>query len=553
MQYNALMMDRVELLGVEIDNLTRAEALERLRGMIRSGGAHQVVTPAIEQVMRARRNAGFRGVLQRADLVVPDGMPLIFASRWVGAPLRERITGVDLVPQLCRIATEENVSVFFFGAAEGVADETATVLHEQFPSLQVAGTCSPPMGFYDNEAQNREAIRRIREAAPGVLFVAISSPMAEIWIDRHKEELGVPVIIGIGGAFNFITGREKRAPGWLQEIGLESLYRFIQRPRAILSRLLVNAPSFFALLIDLLTYRLQKRATRWLRPLVLGTGDAILASLCFLFSYWMYFRSGWFGDTADPYPDFSLLNMPAYSDLLNVVAVVGIAALWFQNLYERNKYLSVGRVVLRSFRAAIIGVLMLIGVTFLFKDLFFAEAFRGFSRVVFAGFGLTFFVVVCAWRLGFRWLEHTLHRRGFHLDRIIIVGDTEVAHHLADTLIHQPQLGNKPIGFVVPDASPDEHHERAPLLGGIADLQRLLPARKIDEVLIADPDLSPEDIHQLVSLCLQHGVALSIVPSIHELLGLSSEVKQVGSYPVITVALEKHISPLMNPPAERAP
>ena len=257
--------------------------------MVRSGQPHQIVTPAIEQLITARRSPDYNRMLQEADLVVPDGMPVIFAPRWHKTPLQERITGVDLVPEICRLAAEEGFRVFFFGAMEGIAQETADLMRQRFPKLQIAGVYSPPYKFEEQVHEEHKAIQLIQEAKPDVLLVAISSPRAELWIHRRKQEIHVPVMIGIGGSFNFLTGREKRAPQWIQNIGMEGIYRFLLRPREIgrgLSPMLLT----FLLLFDLLIYRSQKRIA-WSRPILLGLVDAAGAR-CFSTGDLVYFRSG---------------------------------------------------------------------------------------------------------------------------------------------------------------------------------------------------------------------------------------------------------------------
>lgn len=534
-----LIMERVEILGVEIDNLTRTEALERVRAMLRSRRPHQIITPAIEQIILTRRDPQFHEIVRQADLVVPDGMPVVFASRWSGAPLVERITGVDLVPDLCRLAAEESGSVFLLGGEPGVAEEAAQRLRESVPGLRIAGTYCPPYGFERNETEARKAVAAVRNARPDILFVALGCPKQEKWIHRHRNELGATVMIGVGGAFNFITGREKRAPVWLQNLGLEGIYRLFQRPRDIWKRIIINAPYFFLLLFDLLTYRLQKRLARWVRPLLLSVGDIVLTPLCFLFSYWLYFRSGLLAAAADPFPERSLLDMPAYSDLLHFMAALGIAALWFNRLYERDKYLTHSDTFVRALKAALSAVFLLIGFQFLFKDIFFAEEFRGFSRVVFGVFGVAFFCAVMAWRSAFRLVEDAMHKRGLHLDRILFVGATPLARELAAAMLSNPELGNRPIGFVVEGQIDREELDGIPLLGRIEDLQRLLPARKIDEVLVADPKLSASALRAIARHCRERRIALSIVPTVHELLGASSEIKRIGPIRVMTVSLDR--------------
>lgn len=536
-----VMKERVELLGVEIDNVSKAEALERIRAMLRAQTPHQIVTPAIEQVILARRDPEFRALLQAADLVVPDGMPLIFASRLSGSPLRERITGVDLMPDVCALAQQEGGRVFLLGGEPGVAEEAAQCLQHRIPGLQIAGTYCPPFGFENDLQAHQAAIDAVRAARPDVLLVALGCPKQEKWIHNNKDALGVPVMIGVGGAFNFITGREKRAPDWLQRLGLEGVYRLFQRPRDIWKRIMINAPYFVVLLADLLTYRYQKRLSRLMRPLFLGLGDIILAPLCFLFSYWLYFRSGLFGVQADPFPERSILDMPAYSDLLNFMAVLAVAALWQCRLYVRDKYLATTAIVWRSLQAAGLALFLVIAFQFLFKDIFFGGQFRGFSRMVFGLFAVTFFGVTVVWRLAFRAFEHALHRRGIQLDRIILVGNTGLSKQLAHAMLSTPELGNQPLGYVVAGRQPPAQDGPIPFLGTVDDLRRLLPARKIDEVVVADPHLPTEALGRVVTLCQKHRIALSMAPNLHEWLGVSSEIKQIGSVRVITVSPDAQV------------
>ncbi len=568
------IMNRVEILGVQIDNLSWDQALERIREMMRSGEPHQVITPAIEQVMLARRDAEFRRVLADADLVVADGMQVVFASRLHKTPLKARITGVDLVPAICRIAVEEDASVFFFGGEEGIAQEAAQCLHKENPGLRVAGTYFPPFGFEKDAEENRKAIEAIEKAKPQVLFVALGCPKQEKWIRQNRDRLGASVMIGIGGAFNMITGREKRAPQWMQQCGMEGLYRLFLRPKTVWRRIAISAPNFFLLLIDLFTYRMQKRAARWARPVILGLMDALLTPMAFLFSCWFYFRSGIFSNNADPFAEHqSIINMPAYSDLLLAVSFLTLFSLWFYKLYEQNKYLNGGALLIRIFKSSLTIVFLLICFQFIFfKGLFRELDFSGYSRAVFGFFGIFSFVALYCWRWLFFQFERWLHRHGINLDRIILVGSLESAACVAQSLSSHPEWGNQPLGAVCPNVintsnikipltldlsqrergqdgylndiainptkiEPKQHNELD--LGKISDLKRLLPARKVDEVLIVDANLAMEDLHEVVRLCLEFHVKLSVIPSIHELLGVSSEIKQMGDYQVITVALDQ--------------
>ncbi|MBD3265096.1 WecB/TagA/CpsF family glycosyltransferase, partial [bacterium] len=449
------MMERIEILGVQIDNVTSEEALDRIREMVHSGSPHQIVTPAIEQVVRGRRDPEFNQVLSEAEMVLADGMPVVFASKWSKTPLKERITGVDSIPALCRMAEQENFSVFFMGGEEGVAEETAAWCRQQFPKLKIAGTYCPPYQFELDPAQENQAIDIVRQAQPDILFLAISSPRAEKWLHRRKQELGVPVMMGIGGAFNFITGREKRAPQWIQNLGLEGIYRLAQRPGEIWKRILFNAPYFFLVFFDLLSYRLQKRFTYGGRPLGLALFDAMLAPAAFVFSYWLYFRSGVFTNQADPFPEIqSLLAIPAYSELLWIVVLLGVFSLWLMNLYARNKYISKRGIVFQTLKASILTVFLLICFQFIFLKTYLQEyQFLGFSRMVFGLFGGFLFLFWAVWRCFFHSLEQQLHRMGLSLDRIIIVGVNTSAQTINAELQNRPELGIVPIGFIDPETT----------------------------------------------------------------------------------------------------
>ncbi len=218
---------RVRILGVDIDNVTMAEAVEQLVGAAASGAFCHVVTVNPEFVMIAQRDAAFRRVLQTADLAVPDGVGLLWAARWRGAPLRERVPGVDLVERLSAAAARYGLRVFFLGAQPGVAEAAAAKLRDRYAGLPVAGTYAGSPRPEDEEY----ILALIEQARPHVLFVAYGAPQQDLWIDRHRRRLGPCVAMGVGGAFDFISGRAQRAPRWLQRLGLEWLHRLVREPR----------------------------------------------------------------------------------------------------------------------------------------------------------------------------------------------------------------------------------------------------------------------------------------------------------------------------------
>lgn len=217
----------VDILGMRVDDVTYAEALDLLRRYINSGCARMVATPNTEFAMRARRDREFRQLLNTASLAIPDGIGLILASRLLGDPIREHVRGTDLVDKLASLAAAEGYRFFLLGAPEGVAAAAAARLQRAHPGLQIAGTHGgSPVPAYDATAA--EVIRAAGHV--DVLLVAYGAPLQEQWIARNQARLGVPVAIGVGGVFDFFSGRASRAPLWIRRLELEWLYRLLRQP-----------------------------------------------------------------------------------------------------------------------------------------------------------------------------------------------------------------------------------------------------------------------------------------------------------------------------------
>lgn len=222
---------RITILGVPVDNVTEDEALERIEGFIAEGREkdtpYQVVTVNPEFVMEAQRNAPFQEVLHRAPLAVPDGFGLLLAARWLGTPLRGRATGVALTRRMAEMAAARGWRVFLLGAAPGVAEQAAAVLTARSPGLQVAGC------FAGSPHPRHEPFLRqiITAARPDILLVAYGHPAQDLWIARNQPHLRVPVAMGVGGVFDYLSGRVPLAPAWVRRTGLEWLYRLVRQPR----------------------------------------------------------------------------------------------------------------------------------------------------------------------------------------------------------------------------------------------------------------------------------------------------------------------------------
>ena len=195
-----------------------------------------VVTPNADQVVNLEDDAALRAAYSRADLVVPDGMPIVWASRLLGAPLKERVTGSDMMPKLCEIAARRGLKVFMLGGMPGVADRAAANLIKAYPGLRVTGTLCPPLGFEKDDAQNAAIVEAIRRSDADLIFVCLGSPKQEVWIDKHLSHFDKGVFLGVGAAIDFCAGTVQRAPQWMRRSGLEWAYRLSQEPRRLIGR-----------------------------------------------------------------------------------------------------------------------------------------------------------------------------------------------------------------------------------------------------------------------------------------------------------------------------
>lgn len=223
------LVDRVMLLGVPLDAVTMDRAVGKILALLDSQQQHHVATPNAEMLVESVKNRAFRRILQGTSLNLPDGTGLLGMASFTHQSLPCRVTGTDTLQELCKKLTAEH-PVFLLGAKPGVAEQAAAVLKERNPRLKIAGTYAGS----PREEEAREILARINAVNPAILFVAFGSPAQEVWIARHLSSLtSVKVAMGVGGAFDFIAGVQKRAPRFLQRIGYEWLWRLFREPRRI--------------------------------------------------------------------------------------------------------------------------------------------------------------------------------------------------------------------------------------------------------------------------------------------------------------------------------
>jgi N-acetylglucosaminyldiphosphoundecaprenol N-acetyl-beta-D-mannosaminyltransferase len=244
--------------GISLDDVNMSEAVAEVARMARQTDRPRLVCTAnLDHLVSATRDPGFLNVYRSADLVLADGMPLIWLSKLTALPLRERVAGSDLFWELGRASSATGMRLFFLGGQAGAADKAANALRQRFPNACVVGTYFPPFGSLDNPEEFARIRAAITMAEPDVLLVAFGSPRQEKWIAAHQEELGVPVSIGVGASFDMAAGMVRRAPLWMQKRGLEWLFRTMQEPARLAHRYLgKDLPYFCTLLGGLVWNRL---------------------------------------------------------------------------------------------------------------------------------------------------------------------------------------------------------------------------------------------------------------------------------------------------------
>lgn len=237
--------NRVSLFGIEIDRMTFDECLNRLENCLERGRGDYVVTPNVDHVVQLKKDRHFQEIYRQASFVVADGMPLLWASRWLGRAIPERITGADLFPHLCRRAAAAGRSVFLLGSTWDVCRRTVAKLRQLHPAIKVAGCYSPPFGFEKCRDEMEPIVRALQKTRPDVVFVGLGAPKQEKLIYQLRSRVPVRLFLGVGAAFDFFSGDKRRAPKWAQRAGLEWAFRLLSEPGRLWRRYLVDDPRFF--------------------------------------------------------------------------------------------------------------------------------------------------------------------------------------------------------------------------------------------------------------------------------------------------------------------
>lgn len=270
----------VDLRGVMFDRVTETQAVDYVLDALEAGHGGWVITSNLDHLFRAGRDREFRGMLDEADLVVADGMPLVWASKAQGTPLPERVAGSSLVWTMTAEAAKRGRSVYLLGGDEGTAEKAGQILTETYPGLKIAGTHCPPFGFEANAAEMGKILDGLRKSEADLVYVALGSPKQEKLIrtlrtQQSEAESGgsnSPLLpgawwMGVGISLSYICQEVKPAPGWMKKSGLEWVFRLVQEPKRLIKRYLIDGIPFAVVLLSSSALRrLAGKADRWLRP-----------------------------------------------------------------------------------------------------------------------------------------------------------------------------------------------------------------------------------------------------------------------------------------------
>jgi len=256
----------IHLHGIDLHQIDAAAAIKFILGELEHGRGGAVVTPNLDHLRRVRDDLHFSALVAEADLVVADGMPLIWASRIQGTPLPGRVAGSDLIWTLSAAAAGQDRSIFLLGGDPGTAESAAKTLSEKYPTLRIAGTYCPPKGFEKNNNEMATLINTLVAAQPDIVYVALGSPKQEHLIDRIKKTLPHAWWLGVGISFSFVSGHVKRAPMLLQKVGLEWVHRLCQEPRRLFKRYILFGVPFGISLLGTAAMNRVSRTFRGDRP-----------------------------------------------------------------------------------------------------------------------------------------------------------------------------------------------------------------------------------------------------------------------------------------------
>ena len=235
------------MFGVSVAAVTLGEGAEKFSEIAHKKESRVIFTANVEHIVLLSSNPEFRKAYGAADYVIADGMPLVWFSRLIGDKLPERVTGSDLLPEICRMSEKKSLKVFFLGGTPEVTPKAVENLLKRFPALQVVGMATPWIDLSDSESVSSDLVESINQSGTDILFVGFGAPKQEIWVTRNRKKLTTGIVLAVGGTFDFLAGKNIRAPLWMQRSGLEWLWRLLHEPKRLWRRYLIGNIRFLVI------------------------------------------------------------------------------------------------------------------------------------------------------------------------------------------------------------------------------------------------------------------------------------------------------------------
>jgi N-acetylglucosaminyldiphosphoundecaprenol N-acetyl-beta-D-mannosaminyltransferase len=233
-------MEKQPLLNTYINNVSMSEAIQNIESLIKNNTKSYIVAINVDVVMKIEKDAYLKEITDNADMVLVDGKPLVWISKIHKRPVKAKISGSDLVPELCAVAAKKGYTLFIMGGKDGIARQAKKRLEEQYQSIKIVGTYAPPLGFENDEQELDKINHMISEVHPDMLVACFGCPKQEKWIYENYQKYDATVSICAGATVDFLAGNVKRAPRWMSEHGLEWFYRFMKEPRRMFKRYFVD-------------------------------------------------------------------------------------------------------------------------------------------------------------------------------------------------------------------------------------------------------------------------------------------------------------------------
>ena len=249
MKPDKINTNRINFLNTYVDNLTASEAKSIVDQLIKSPGNHYVVTPNSDIVVKMQEDAELKTICDNADLILTDGMIVVKISRFLKNPIKERVCMTDFIWDVCDLAVEKDYKLFLFGGKEEVLSRAVSNIKKKYSAINIVDSYSPPFGFENNPEQLDYANQRIAKSNADILIVFLGCPKQEKFIYNNKDNYKVPISFTMGGCVDFIAGEVKRAPMWMQKIGLEWFYRFMQEPGRMFKRYFIDDIRIYKLML----------------------------------------------------------------------------------------------------------------------------------------------------------------------------------------------------------------------------------------------------------------------------------------------------------------